>query len=935
MAIQDFGQKIGGARKDLWSWRGLMTSDIENFNKAERDKYIKKNNIWLKPDYEKMLNEEGYERDALYFIKNVRDSIPTGPELRYSDSEERIREKQEQYIDFINDIKQRLLEVKTSEDIDKFTLNYLVNQGYVKKAGFHRYDVMPAGEAFITNKLFKAIQMSSEAANKEATKKEFLGDNMNAIKSQYSIHTIDYSFSKDTLWNDSNRAMIVHEHDRGKSFYYPVNNELNEFILKTDMEYMRLNYLILKGNTILGVTHDYKEAERFVENQAKAISSLKEAKKTAAKEAAKEEKAARKQALKPPILAHVDRTGPEVVYKNVEGQDFLDDFKIKGGEFGNWLNEKERQANMNFAYESFRDLAKALNINDSDISLGNRLNIAFGSRGVKGAAAHYEPMREVINLTKMNGAGSLAHEYFHCIDDIAGKTLGVKGFATQKATRDNPFTELVKVMRYKEITLSSEEQVKQNQEELEKHMNEVKENLVKMVPDKNLTPELIEKRDKLINSLINLAIEKGHAGHEGFVKYDFTKRSAKPSVSNEINDFAKFVDEHSNMYKMTNQNRLWLGGKLDTIVVSQRCADKTPEPRTMRVDTDFYKNSKLVDNRYSKSTHGYWQSEIEMGARAFACYIYDKLAEQGIKNDYLTGHAFQIAGECPVFPSKEERQAINQVFDKVIQEIKDLGIVHDRVETELAVSLGDQYITIQTTDEGFDYSIIDKDFNLLDGGIIENENMTIQEALEDIKSDISNGMELKSEEVNYERITEMVDARESEKLRQARMKDDPIIDPKECRQMTFEDLLNDAKEQKSNLDKEREITTFKEMQLDIIKKTNPMLDEYHVGIREISDIKTFEEAMKDDESFCYGDFEYEDAEKALKTGTITVFSSKPIEQGGFVSTSYNMAKDYAGNGKVYSQTIDIKDVAWINGDEGQYAKVPEKELQRTSKDKER
>ena len=33
MAIQDFGQKIGGARKDLWSWRGLMTSDIENFNK--------------------------------------------------------------------------------------------------------------------------------------------------------------------------------------------------------------------------------------------------------------------------------------------------------------------------------------------------------------------------------------------------------------------------------------------------------------------------------------------------------------------------------------------------------------------------------------------------------------------------------------------------------------------------------------------------------------------------------------------------------------------------------------------------------------------------------------------------------------------------------------------------------------------------------------
>lgn len=111
----------------------------------------------------------------------------------------------------------------------------------------------------------------------------------------------------------------------------------------------------------------------------------------------------------------------------------------------------------------------------------------------------------------------------------------------------------------------------------------------------------------------------------------------------------------------------------------------------------------------------------------------------------------------------------------------------------------------------------------------------------------------------------------------------------------------------------------KQKQLEIIKKYNPMRDDYHVGIRSVDDIKTFEEAMEDEESFYWGDFEREDAEKALKDGKITIYSSKPIEQGVFVSTSKNQAQDYAGSGKIYSKEISIDKVAWINGDEGQFA----------------
>lgn len=116
---------------------------------------------------------------------------------------------------------------------------------------------------------------------------------------------------------------------------------------------------------------------------------------------------------------------------------------------------------------------------------------------------------------------------------------------------------------------------------------------------------------------------------------------------------------------------------------------------------------------------------------------------------------------------------------------------------------------------------------------------------------------------------------------------------------------------------------FKNKQFEIIQKTNPAPDENHVWIRSPKDIKTWSEAMQDEESFAWGDFNYEDAEKALKTNRITVYSSYNIKNGTFVSTSYQQALDYAGGdrSKVHSKVVKTTNVAWINGDEGQYAKV--------------
>ena len=51
---EDFGEKIGGAKKDLWKDRGLYVDDLGGMNEREAEKFVKKDNVWKKPDYQAM-----------------------------------------------------------------------------------------------------------------------------------------------------------------------------------------------------------------------------------------------------------------------------------------------------------------------------------------------------------------------------------------------------------------------------------------------------------------------------------------------------------------------------------------------------------------------------------------------------------------------------------------------------------------------------------------------------------------------------------------------------------------------------------------------------------------------------------------------------------------------------------------------------------------
>lgn len=119
--------------------------------------------------------------------------------------------------------------------------------------------------------------------------------------------------------------------------------------------------------------------------------------------------------------------------------------------------------------------------------------------------------------------------------------------------------------------------------------------------------------------------------------------------------------------------------------------------------------------------------------------------------------------------------------------------------------------------------------------------------------------------------------------------------------------------------------TDKEKQLKIVLENNPAEDDEHCWIRTVDDILTFEESMDSDgyegcEEYA-PDYTRTDAKAALTSGKIMVYSSKEIKPGIFVSASKMDAQSYSADGSVDSKMVSIRDVAWIDALQGQYAPV--------------
>lgn len=133
-------------------------------------------------------------------------------------------------------------------------------------------------------------------------------------------------------------------------------------------------------------------------------------------------------------------------------------FGFRGVQFGNWTNDTDRQMAMDQAYDALMDLSEQLGISPRAMSLYGELGLAFGARGCGNASAHYEPVQVVINLTKTKGAGSLAHEWWHALDNYLSRRAGVAlGHATHGHGSDKMDPDVASaVARLMEAVLSSQ-----------------------------------------------------------------------------------------------------------------------------------------------------------------------------------------------------------------------------------------------------------------------------------------------------------------------------------------------------------------------------------------------------------------------------------------------------------------------------------------------
>lgn len=700
--ITDFGEKIGGARKDIAAMkRGINPEDIEKWTEAERRRFIKKDAVWKRPDY-KQLKADGVPVEILYATKVIRDAMPSAPVYLRSSTPEK---DQNNYVAFVADVRDKMNSIIDGKDIENLgdLSKWLIKNDYLKQTGVGILEVTDKAPRLVTNKLYNAFSRAADPAllQQEIKRKEFLYS-----EEDKALEYVIFGKLGDTITIDPQEQQLVYREGMSKRYFHMRGGEnLPDMKPGTWVAVDDVLHRILTYN-----------ASSMEEARDKIVKEWMDAVKTQA-EAKKERRKQSRSSLTPPMLENIERIGGDDYRhgRNVTGDDFIRDFGFKGGEFGNWLSEKERQASLNAAYDAFHDLAKAMNISDKDISLNGQLSIAFGSRGRGGknsALAHYEPLYKVINLTKMKGAGSLAHEWIHALDDAIGQQIGVPD--TKAGTMVSPYAKvasapagsrnvmsakdtdvevpegmkkLVHALHYNPLT--KEEFLKQNKDAIGQKLRRL-DSYIGGIVQKNplqMTDEEIERSQDLLDKLEAEATKSTQYSYyeytdDGKFKTDTTMTPAYEALAK----YAKSIGHPELMkpewVRWYNMCRSDIATLNDTSDFAKYCDGdqwRVIAPKK-EVESRFYSDAKTIDGQVSGKA--YWSTPYEMLARAGAVYILDKLKSAGVRNDYLAGHA-EFNGwlgmlRLSTYPVGSERERIDKAFDTAIQDLKERGILHER-----------------------------------------------------------------------------------------------------------------------------------------------------------------------------------------------------------------------------------------------------------------
>lgn len=409
--ITDFGKKISGAKKNVGK-TALQISDLSSMDMSERVAAITRDAIFLKPNFSKMY-EDGVDPAAIWYIDYVRKGINKLPLIDFSLSTEEIKEDQEYYISCVEKIRDKLLTLRKEDEIPVFT-NWMFKAFFVVTDDRTLSGKKEKNYCFCSTKLVNRMQASiykcrfGECRDMLGIPKEVQSKELGKLR--YLCAPFDSSsmqwISPTELRIDSGYVTSIFKADRDSIFYnetlktgYLVLDCMKQLIKAAglnweEIEDARLGFQMLSGFHF----HLYQD---YQEEQKKQ----------------KKETAVKKEVF---IPTKIVREGPDYLSElpnhHAQGENFLNVFGFKGGEFGSSVSQKERQKFLDRGYEAFKDLAFLLDIEDRDVSLGGNLSVSFGARGRGTGLAYYETINKTITLTRFKGSGTLAHEWMHALD---------------------------------------------------------------------------------------------------------------------------------------------------------------------------------------------------------------------------------------------------------------------------------------------------------------------------------------------------------------------------------------------------------------------------------------------------------------------------------------------------------------------------------------
>jgi hypothetical protein len=388
--IEDFGAKLEGAKKHNASFRESLS------DKTIDTEAVPLSKSFPQPDYEKLATS-GVPHDVLALVARVRGEIKTKPRIgakRWAGSVNVIREFANKLIageisiaEYVDAVSPLGSYIKTIPDVVAIANEILPSQ--IKdlasfKLDKHHYavflDEKNVDKWVVTDSSQKGGFRQSGKESYFDTKKEALA----FIKSQV------------TTTSDAGKTLV-------KFDIWSTRSQEGFFVGK---KLGARKYIELKR------FDSVREAKDYIANNNDELVEMLAKKKQIGTERRAEQN---------------ERVGKDYRRGVNVTQDLFDQtFGFRGVQFGNYVENDRRQQDLNNAYDGLLDLADVLGIPLKAISLNGELGLAFGARGQGGknsASAHYEPSdkvgadRVVINLTKGNGPGSLAHEWWHALDN--------------------------------------------------------------------------------------------------------------------------------------------------------------------------------------------------------------------------------------------------------------------------------------------------------------------------------------------------------------------------------------------------------------------------------------------------------------------------------------------------------------------------------------